>query len=103
MNGNIYKVIPNITKEEILEVCEFREIPDFGDVMTYEDFIRDVEDYCITDYDGCGDLILYDKVVTYASTWIHNRCIYFVDKLIVPFDTLHSIFGNDMKIIWFNK
>lgn len=103
MNGNIYKVVSNITKEEILQNCEFKEIPDFGDVMIYEDFIYDVENWSITDYDGVGDLILYDKVVKHTSTWIHNRSVYFADRFFVPFDVLHSIFGDDMKIIWFNK
>lgn len=103
MNGNIYKVVPIITKEEILEVCEFEEIPDFGDVMTYKEFMDDVDSWCITDYDGSGDLILCDKVVVSASIWIHNKTVYFADRFFVPFDVLHSIFGDDMKIIWFNK
>ena len=103
MNGKIYKVAPSITKEEILGVCKFREIPDFGDVMNYEEFMDDVDSFGIMDYDGSGDLILYDKVVERTSTWIHNRAVYFVDRFFVPFDVLHSIFGDDMKIIWFNK
>lgn len=103
MNGKIYKVAPSITKEEILQVCEFNDVPDFGNVMTYEDFIDAVESWSIMDYDGTGDLMLYDKVVKYTSTWIHNRSVYFADRFFVPFDVLHSIFGDDMKIIWFNK
>lgn len=55
------------------------------------------------DYDGSGDLVLFDKVVEDTSTWIHNRTVYFSNKFFVPFDVLHSIFGDDMKIIWFNK
>ena len=103
MNGKIYKVAPSITKEEILQMCKFEDVPDFGDVMTYEDFIDAVESWSIMDYDGTGDLMLYDKVVKYTSTWIHNRSVYFADRFFVPFDVLHSIFGDDMKIIWFNK
>ena len=103
MNGKIYKVAPSITKEEILQVCEFNDVPDFGDVMTYEEFMDAVESWSIMDYDGTGDLMLYDKVVYHTSTWIHNRSVYFADRFFVPFDVLHSIFGDDMKIIWFNK
>lgn len=103
MNGKIYKVAQNITKEEILEVCEFDDVPDFGDVFTYEEFMDAVDSWCIMDYDGTGDLMLYDKVVKFTSTWIHNRSVYFVNKFFVPFDVLHSIFGDDMKIVWFNK
>ena len=103
MNGKIYKVAPGITKEEILSVCEFGEVPDFGDVMTYEKFMDAVESWTIMDCDGSGDLMLYDKVVKFTSTWIHHRSVFFVNKFFVPFDVLHSIFGDDMKIIWFNK
>ena len=103
MNGKIYKVSPSITKEEILAVCEFSDIPDYGEIMTYKSFIEAVEDYSIVDYDGTGDLILYGSVVDFTSTWIHNRTVYFRDRFFIPFDVLYSIFGDDMKIIWFNK
>lgn len=103
MNGKIYKVSPTITKEEILEVCQFSPIPDFGDVMTYEEFIGLVEDFSIIDYDGSGSLILFDKRVDFTSTWLNKRSVFFVDRFFVPFDVLHSLFGDDMKIIWFNK
>ena len=103
MNGNIYKVAPSITKEEILSVCEFDEIPNFGDVMTYEKFIDAVDSWSIMDYDGTGHIILYDKVVARTSTWLHKKSIYFADRFFVSFNVMHSIFGDDMKIIWFNK
>ena len=103
MNGKIYKVAPSITKEEILQNCEFYEIPDYGDVYTYEEFMEMVEDYSIIDYDGTGRLVLNNKAVHYTSTWLHNRSMFFVNKFFVPFDVLHSIFGDDMKFIWFNK
>lgn len=103
MNGKIYKVVPEITREEILQACEFREIPNYGSVMTYQEFIDAVDEWYITDYDGSGELILNDKVVMRTSTWIRNRCVYFIDEFIVPFDVLYSIFGDDMKFIWFNK
>ena len=103
MNGNIYKVAPIITKEEILQNCEYEEIPDYGDVMSYEKFMKAVNSYCIMDYDGSGELVLFDKVVKRTSTWIANKTVYFADKFFVPFDVLHSIFGDDMKIVWFNK
>ena len=63
MNGNIYKVAPSITKEEILQNCEYEEIPDYSDVMSYEKFMKAVNSYCIMDYDGSGELVLFDKVV----------------------------------------
>ena len=103
MNGKIYKATPSITKEEILQSCKYEEIPDFGHVMQYEQFKKAVDSYCITDYDGRGDLILFDKVVSDTSIWVHNKTVHFYNKFFVPFDVLYSIFGDDMKILWFNK
>lgn len=103
MNGKIYKVAPRIFKEEIVEGCKFEEIPDYGRVMSYKEFASAVDSWCIMDYDGCGELILYDKVVADTSTWIYNRTVHFENRFFVPFDVLYSIFGDDMKIIWFNK
>ena len=40
MNGNIYKLTPSITKEKILQNCEYNDIPDYGDVITYEHFME---------------------------------------------------------------
>lgn len=103
MNGKIYKVVPSITKEEILSECRFSDIPPFGDVFSYKDFMEAVEDWAIMDHDGSGDLILYDKVVERSSTWIQRRCVFFADRFFIPFEVLYEIFGDDMKIIWFNK
>lgn len=103
MNRNIYKLTPNITKEEILQNCEYNDIPDYGDVMTYEHFMNCVNNYGIMDNDGSGELVLFNKVVTNTALWIYHETVYFTDKFFVPFHVLHSIFGNDMKFIWFNK
>ena len=43
--------------------CEYEEIPDYSDVMSYEKFMKAVNSYCIMDYDGSGELVLFDKVV----------------------------------------
>lgn len=104
MNGIIYKAVPSITKDEILQICRFdNEISVYGDVMSYDEFASCVKCYGITDYDGSGELILSDKVVTNSEILCYNRSVYFDGKLFVPFDVLHSIFGDDMKFIWYNK
>lgn len=103
MNNKIYKESPSITKEEILQNCQYEDIPEYGDVMSYKEFTECVNSYCITDYDGSGNLVLFDKVVDNASTWISYKTVHFSGKFFVPFDVLYSIFGDDMKFIWFNK
>lgn len=71
MNGNIYKLTPNITKEEILQNCEYNDIPDYGNVMTYEHFMDCVNNYGIMDNDESGELVLFNKVVTNTALWIY--------------------------------
>lgn len=90
MNGKVYKMVQSITKEEILQNCEYEEIPDYGTMMSYEEFMKAVKSYCITDYDGDGDLVLFNKVVKGTSIWIHNKTVHFIDKLFVPFDVLYD-------------
>ena len=104
MNENAHKVEPSITKEEILQNCKYSYIiPTYGDVLPYETFNNCVENLILTDYHGTGSLILFGKVIENTKINIQNRTIYFSDSFFVPFDVLHSIFGDDMEIIWFNK
>jgi len=61
---NFLPTIKSITRKEILQNIQFYdEIPDFGDVMTYKQFMEYVNSGCIIDYDGDGDLMLFGKVV----------------------------------------
>lgn len=103
MNGHIYKVVPSITKEEILQNCEYEEMPEYGDLFDYKEFSEAVNNWVLTDYDGSGSLVLFEKRVKGTSTWLSNKTVYFKDKLFVPFDVLYKTFGDDVKFIWFNK
>ncbi len=40
--------------ERIPMIIFTEEIPEYGDLMTLEEFLHDVKDGCITDYDGTG-------------------------------------------------
>ena len=103
MHGNIYQVVPFITKEEILEICDYKDIPNYGTVMEYQEFIKNVDAYSIIDCDGSGKLVLNDKVVKNSSVWIFGKTIFFPNKFFIPFHIMNELFGEDMKIIWFNK
>ena len=103
MSGKIFKAVDSITKAEVLEVCRLADVRDYGDVMTYEEFMAHVECGGITDYDGEGAFVFKDKIATNTGTGVGDRTMYFVDKLSVPFEILHSLFGDDMKICWFNR
>lgn len=104
MQGNIYKVAENITKEEILQVCEYREhVSEYGDVMQFEEFMKYVKCGALIDYDGYGRIILFGKEVANSSLWIDNETVYITDKLFIPFNVIHELFGNDVKVNWFNR
>lgn len=104
MDGrNVYKVAESITKDEILQVCNYGPISEYGDIFDYNKFVSCVECYGITDYDGYGELVLYDKEVKNSSILCDCKTVYFCNNYFVPFDVLYSIFGDDMKFIWFNN
>lgn len=103
MEKNIYKIVSDIAKEEILQHCEYEKVPDYGDVKSFEDFMVDVEYGCIMDYDGDGKLILHDKVVKGSSLWVDEGYVCLKKFAFIPFEKLHKIFGNEMKFLWFNK
>lgn len=103
MDKNIYKVVPDISEEEILQNCEQEELPDFGDVKSFENFMEDVEYGCIMDYDGDGKLILYDKVIKGSSLWVDEGYVCLDNVAFIPFEKLREIFGDNVKFVWFNK
>lgn len=103
MRGIIYKAVEDVSKEEILNALEFREDKSCGTVFSFEEFLKEVEDMSLMDYDGSGNMILNGKVVKNSSTWIHDRSMYIVNKYFVPFEKLEELFGEEIEILWFNK
>ena len=92
-----------LVKEYVLKACEFEELDNLGTLMTYKEFIADVDCGCLIDYDGWGHLVLNGKEVVDSATHIHSKSMDIGGKLSVPFDRLYDIFGDDMKIRWFNR
>ena len=103
MQRNIYKVVSNITAEEILQHCEYEKVPDYRDVKSFEDFMEDVEYGCIMDCDGCGELILHDNVVKNSSLLVDEGYACLENVAFIPFEKLREIFGDNVKFLWFNK
>lgn len=100
------------SREEITSVCYIGIIQDkFGDsgkpcgtFMTYEEFMEDVNRGCLMDYDGYGELVLYGNgVVLNSHTDIDAGVMHIGQSLSIPFEELYDIFGDDMKIWWFNR
>ena len=105
MKGVIYKAVESIVAEEVLNACEFEEVPkESGDIFSYDDFCNDVNSYCLTDYDGCGGIIIEGKgVAINTETDICLKRIHIGGKLIVPWEVLYELFGDKLKILWYNK
>lgn len=103
MKGIIFKRDTMVSRKEFEEFCEFESISGFGVIFSYEDFMDMIETGCITDYDGFGELVLFDKTVTNSSVSILNRNVYIEGSLFVPLETLYKMFGDDMKFCWYNK
>lgn len=107
MNGIIYKAVNSITKEEILATIDEYEIIDTNDteynIYEYNDFLEDVNNYYITNYDGSGNLIINDKLLLNTSLLLFEKSVYFENKLFVPFNVLYNLFGENIKFAWFNK
>lgn len=104
MNGVIYKAVDSITKEEILQACKFEDrIDKWGDTMNYDEFTACVRSYGITDYDGFGEIMLFNKVVSNSSVICDADAVFIEYRFFIPFEYLRSIFGDDMKFVWHNK
>lgn len=100
------ETITNISKDNIVKMCLFDEIPHYGHVISYKDFIEEIGSGFFTSVDGSADLILFDQVIENAEVYVDKQCIIFVtfsNYTMFSFEELHSIFEDDMKFIWFNK
>lgn len=102
-NSLIYRVVPDITEREIIEHCQFGDIPDFGDRMSYKEFMDATGSKCIMDYDGSGEIAIDGKSVTNSSTWIRDDSVWIEGCAKVPFKKLYEIFGDRLSFVWYNK
>lgn len=73
----------------MLKIPEFEEIPEYGDVMSLEDFIDNVKAGGFIDYDGNGNYARDGKMS---------------DIVIHPSDVRHGSIRDDFDtIVWFNR
>lgn len=103
MSTKIYKRKDSITKEELLNMFEFHDIPSFGSTMSWKKFIDYTESGCILDYDGSGCLVIGDKMADNTCTCIDEELIYIEDHCYITFNLLYKLFGDELKVQWFNK
>lgn len=67
----------------------YDDLPDYGDIMSLKDFVKNVKDGGFIDYDGYGYYIKGDKMT---------------DIIIKPSDVGFKSIRKDFdKIIWFNR
>jgi hypothetical protein len=76
-------------KMRLIQIPEFQEIPDYGDVMTLEDFVECCKDGGFIDYDGSGNYATEDKMT---------------DIKVYPNDIITNMYRKDFpKVVWFNR
>lgn len=92
-----------ITAADIVKMCEVMDIPSYGTVMSYEEFMSHVTAGCIMDYDGDGEIILFDKLVKNSYVSIYNRSAHVTYGVNMTLEKLYELFGDNMKICWYNK
>lgn len=101
----ILKKADSVTIEELIDACEFEEVPDCGYILEIAEVIDDIERFHITDYDGFGFLMIDDRLAKNSSIDCHNKRLYISDEFIISLNTLYDLFkDNDrIRIRWYDK
>ena len=72
--------------------------------MTWEEFLRQVENRSLTDYDGHGEIEIDGKVIQEGYPWISMRYVRVYDDLMVPFDRFQELLkDHEIYVHWWNK
>lgn len=100
--------LPKI-KELIDDMMELRDFyTEIGDVMKLDDFVEYTKDHFIMDYDGYGDVLYKGQEIFNSFVWADEQLIVFTDygtDNIIAFSLflIKEIYGDDIKICWYNK
>lgn len=74
-----------------------------GSLLALSEFIDQVDNKLIMDYDGFGDVIYKGEEIKNAILYVDLQLIGLSDSVFFPLNKLYEIFGNDIKIDWHNK
>lgn len=82
---------------------KLQKFPDYGELMTLDEFITACETFCFVDYDGCGKFAT-DKEMSYInvspSDVLNN--VYIFEKSYNG--TVYISYGIEFThVIWFNR
>lgn len=98
LNYQEYNELLNLYSEELMEVSrayrlvktpDYNDIPDYGDIMSLEDFVDNCNEGGFIDYDGSGSYIKDGKESNIT---------------ILPSDVKHNSIRKDFtEIVWYNK
>lgn len=81
-----------------------RELYDgIGRIFTIADFITDVRTGCITDCDGFGELMIDDHVLSDSIINLYSETVSVNFFGNIDFTMLSMIYGNRVKICWYNN
>ena len=103
----VYRADMAVTADEILSARNDDLVPKetcAGELMSWDDFVRDVENGGLTDYDGAGDLVIDGRASSNDIIWITTEMVNIVDRYLIPFSRIPEVFeGHEVQVMWFNK
>lgn len=74
----------------------------YGWVMDMASFIEYVDSKCFIDYDGYGELVFDDMLVSNSTTQLSAKVL-IIQQKIVPLHGLYDKLGCRVKIVWHNR
>lgn len=89
-------------KEEMVKLFLLEEVSKYGDVMTMSSFIDCVKCGGFIDYDGYGQLVYKGQQVKNSTTRCDDDEFEICGECYSMKD-IKTMFGKDMKVVWFNR
>lgn len=72
--------------------------------ILWDTFVEDVENGCLSDYDGFGDLLVDGVASESTVIYIAERAVYIGNEYRIPFGRMPEVFkGHTIEVLWFNK
>lgn len=71
--------------------------------MAYDKFLEHVDCGGICDYDGSGEIMLDDAVMTGINVYPDEAIAVVPEAFILPLPVIHELFGDRMTVCWYNK
>lgn len=89
--------------ELILEFGNPEPYDGIGTIFGLDEFLNNVDHGYISIYDGFGELMIDNQVLSDTYVNNHSKTVSVIDLGDVTFEQLSEIFGDRVKICWYNR